>query len=132
MARPASCTVYYDGASPLCRREIAFYRRRAGDTSICWVDVADNEDTDLGPHLDVSQAIFRFHVRMDDGRLRSGAAGFAALWSTLPGFQWAGLIAGAPPFVWVLELGYRVFLRIRPWLQGRISDKSAPAKSVHH
>jgi len=87
MARPASCTVYYDGASPLCRREIAFYRRRAGDTSICWVDVAVKEDTDLGPHLEVAQAISRFHVRVDDGRLRSGAAGFTALWSTLPGFQ---------------------------------------------
>ena len=93
-------------------------------------DVADNEDTDLGPDLDVAQAISRFHVRMDDGRLRSGAAGFAVLWSTLPSFRWAGLIAGVPPIVWVLELGYRVFLRIRPWLQRRISHKSAPTKST--
>lgn len=128
MAGQSSCTVYYDGSCPLCRREIAFYRQRKGAEAICWVDVADTKNTNLGPDLDVAQAISRFYVRTEEGRLRSGAAGFAALWSTLPGFRWVGRIAGAPPIVWALELGYRVFLRIRPWLQRRISGKCPPAK----
>lgn len=33
-------TVYYDGACPLCRREIEFYRRRRGADAIEWVDAA--------------------------------------------------------------------------------------------
>jgi predicted DCC family thiol-disulfide oxidoreductase YuxK len=122
MTGGSSCTVYHDGACPLCRREIAFYRRRAGANAIRWVDVADADNADLGLGLDAAQAISRFHVRLGDGQLRSGAAGFAALWSALPGFRWAGRIAGAPPILWALELGYRAFLRIRPWLQRRVSD----------
>ncbi|MGZ0189339.1 MAG: thiol-disulfide oxidoreductase DCC family protein, partial [Alphaproteobacteria bacterium] len=114
MTGASSCTVYHDGACPLCRREIAFYRQRAGANAIRWVDVADADNADLGPGLDSAQAISRFHVRLGNGQLRSGAAGFAALWSALPGFRWAGRIAGAPP--------------IRPWLQRRVSDGSTIAR----
>lgn len=131
MARPSSCMAYYDGAFPLCGREIAFYRSRTGAASICWVDVAKDKDIEFGLHLGFAQAISRFHARMGNAQLRSGPDGFAALWSTLPGFRWGGLFAGRPPIVWVLELGYQVFLRIRPWLQRGIADKSALAKSIH-
>jgi hypothetical protein len=37
---PGKLTVYYDGACPLCRREIDFYRRRGRAAPIEWVDAA--------------------------------------------------------------------------------------------
>ena len=33
--------VFYDGACPLCIREIAFYKRRKGADGVTWVDVSD-------------------------------------------------------------------------------------------
>ncbi|MEC8852758.1 MAG: DCC1-like thiol-disulfide oxidoreductase family protein, partial [Pseudomonadota bacterium] len=43
MATPkptAPLTIFYDGGCPLCAREIAFYRRRAGAGRLDWIDVA--------------------------------------------------------------------------------------------
>ena len=82
-------TVYYDGACPLCRAEIGHYRRCRGAERIAFVDVAP-DGAPLGPDLDRAAARARFHVRDADGRLRSGAAGFARLWSALPGWRWLG------------------------------------------
>lgn len=121
MPEPTSCTVYYDGDCPICQREIAFYRRRAGAEHVSWVDIESADGADLGPDLDKAQAKARLHVRLADGRLVSGARGFAALWLALPAFRWAGRIAASPPVAWPLERLYRAFLRVRPWLQRRFA-----------
>ena len=35
------------------------------------------------------QALARFHVRLSDGRIASGAQGFVEIWKTLPRWRWA-------------------------------------------
>ncbi len=65
-------TVYFDGSCPLCRREIAVYRRLPQAASIRWVDVSAGAE--LGSQLSCAQAMARFHVRDSQGRLYSGAA----------------------------------------------------------
>jgi hypothetical protein len=65
----------------------------------------------------------RFHVRDVNGRLYSGAAGFAVLWSTLPQWRSLGRLAALPPIGWVLERAYTEFLKIRPWLQRRAASR---------
>ena len=37
---PPALTIYYDGSCPLCRREIAFYRRLRATMRLDWVDVS--------------------------------------------------------------------------------------------
>jgi len=108
-----SRTVYFDGACPLCRREIAHYRERAGAESIRWVDVAAVEAGALGEGLDRDAALARLHVRGADGRLVSGAAAFAAIWRRLPAYAWLGRLASPRPVQWLLEGGYRGFLTVR-------------------
>ncbi|NBC20591.1 MAG: DUF393 domain-containing protein [Alphaproteobacteria bacterium] len=122
-------TVYFDGACPLCRREIALYQNRRGADEIAWVDVLQATEDDLGG-LTRDQALKRFHVRQKDGRLRSGAAAFAALWKALPAFRPAGYILAAPPFVWLAEGLYRLYLPVRPGVQ-RLMGAPAECRPCH-
>lgn len=105
--------MYYDGACPVCRREIAHYQGRAGAEAILWVDASSCAPEALGPGLTREAALARMHVRGADGSLVSGAAAFAALWRSLPGFRWLGRIVGAWPVAPLAEGGYRAFLLIR-------------------
>ncbi|MDQ2090989.1 thiol-disulfide oxidoreductase DCC family protein [Marimonas arenosa] len=106
-------TVYYDGACPLCRAEISFYTSRDAAGRLELVDVSQ-PNAALPEDLERDAALARFHVMTPAGRLRSGAAGFAALWAEVPGWGWAAKVAGRPGMSAVLELGYRLFLRMRP------------------
>ena len=115
MTRPATCTVYFDGACPVCRREIAHYRRQSGSESIAWVDASSCDEAELGPGLDRSVVLSRFHVRNGDGTLTSGAAAFVAIWRRLPAFSWLAALASSRPVLALLEAGYSIFLRVRPW-----------------
>lgn len=106
-------TVYYDGGCPMCRREIGFYQRQLGAERLRWVNLMDGDPAGLGADLDQAEALARFHVRRADGRLASGALAFALLWQQLPRLRWAGRIAALPGVVHVLEVGYRMVLRLR-------------------
>ena len=108
-------TLYHDGSCPLCRREIAHYRRQEGAAGLAFVDVSDRAAV-VGPDLDRTTAMARFHVRMPDGTLRSGAAGFLAVWQRLPRWRWLAGLALLPGVTPILEAGYRLSLPLRPHL----------------
>ena len=112
-------TVLYDGACPLCRREIGVYRGLRplrSDSPVCFSDVSDAA-LPLPPGTTREQLLARFHVRGRDGELLSGARAFLALWAALPGWRWLALLGRLPGAAWVMERGYRLFLRWRPTLQ---------------
>jgi len=107
-------TVYYDGACPVCSREIAMYRRQPGAEQCVWVDASSCPESALGSGLSRDSALARFHVRRADGVLVDGMRGFTVLWRSLPRFAWAGRIASIGPLPFLLDAAYRVFLRARP------------------
>jgi predicted DCC family thiol-disulfide oxidoreductase YuxK len=106
-------TVYYDGACPVCSREIGFYRARRGADAVAWVDAAACPEPALGPGLDRRRALGRFHVRRADGTLVDGAAAFLELWRRFPAFAWAGRLLDGPAVRATLERAYALFLRLR-------------------
>jgi predicted DCC family thiol-disulfide oxidoreductase YuxK len=111
-------TVYYDGACPVCSREIEMYRQQPGAASLAWVDVAQCEAPALGAGLTRAAAMARLHLRRADGSLVSGALAFTTLWQVLPRWAWAGRLLGRGPGLWLLEAGYRLFLVLRrTWRQ---------------
>lgn len=106
-------TVYFDGGCPICSREISFYRRQPGADKISWVDLTTCPDSALPQGISRQTAMARFHVATAAG-ITSGAAGFLVLWRALPRFRWIGRLLSLPPLPWILERGYRIFLRVRP------------------
>ncbi len=105
--------VWYDGACPLCIREIRFMRRLDRDRRIAFVDISR---ADAICPLDRQLMLGRFHAE-ENGRILSGAAAFAAMWRALPLLRPLGRIARNRVVLKILETGYRLFLRIRPQLQ---------------
>ena len=118
-------TVLYDGACPLCRREIGLYRGLRPNTPVCFADVSDAA-LPLPPGTTRAQLLARFHVRGRDGQLLSGAQAFLALWAALPGWRWLALAGRVPGAAWVMERTYRLFLRWRPTLQRWVSRLDPP------
>lgn len=129
-------TVMYDGACPLCRREIGIYRGLKPvqtDAPVCFADVSD-ASVPLPPGTTREQLLARFHVRGRDGALLSGAQAFLALWAELPGWRWLALAGRAPGATWLMERAYRLFLCCRPTLQ-RVAvrlERSGPARPHSH
>ena len=129
IAKPhPALTVLYDGACPLCRREIAVYQGLQPIDSGQTVAFSDVSRTDcpLPPGGERSDYLARFHVQRSDGQVLSGAAAFVALWATLPGWRYLAMVARLPGATPALELVYRVFLRIRPQMQGMAKAFEAP------
>jgi predicted DCC family thiol-disulfide oxidoreductase YuxK len=108
-------TVYFDGSCPLCRAEIGYYQRNDQYSALCFVDIS--EPGGIPPEgITQERAMKRFHVRASDGRVLSGAAAFVEVWTRLPRWRWAARLAGLPGVTPLLEVGYRLFLPIRPYL----------------
>lgn len=105
--------VWYDGACPLCMREIALMRRLDRTAHIQFIDVAS---PGAACPLDRTQLLARFHAE-EDGRMLSGAAAFAAMWRAIPLLRPLGLVARLPLVLGLIERAYLGFLLIRPRLQ---------------
>ena len=117
-------TIYFDGSCALCSIEIDHYASRVGGNKLDFVDVSRN-DARLGADLTSDTAMRRFHVRRSDGSLVSGARAFVEVWDTLPGWQWAARVARIRGVLPVLEVGYRAFLPIRPFISKAVGRLSA-------
>ncbi len=118
-----SLVVLYDGACPLCRREIGIYRDLTPDRPIEFCDVS-NRATALPPDSTHEQLLARFHVQHPDGRLESGAYAFIALWERLPYWRWLARLGRLPGVAALMEVAYRGFLRIRPTIQRWVAKRA--------
>lgn len=133
MSKPTQTqpTVYFDGACPVCSREVAMYRRQPGADAMGWVDVAHCDAAELGAGLTRDAAMARLHLRRADGSLVSGAQAFTTLWRALPRWSWLGRLLGTRATLWLLEAGYRAFLLLRKaWRPAPPTPPTQPAETA--
>lgn len=116
---PQRLVVWHDGACPPCRREIALMRRLDRRGAIDFIDVVELADESCPVSRD--DLLARFHA-LEEGRLLSGAAAFAAMWRAIPLLRPLGLIARWQPALRALEWLYVRFLKLRPHLQTLLRD----------
>ncbi|MEM9810997.1 MAG: DUF393 domain-containing protein [Pseudomonadota bacterium] len=116
----ANITVFYDGACPLCRREIALMRRLDRRGKLQFENLAD-PDAAISCPIDRRELLARFHARLPDGEMVSGARAFTESYAQVPGLGWVAILGRFGPTRVLLEGLYRGFLRVRPAIQRLVS-----------
>ncbi|MBS3185939.1 DUF393 domain-containing protein [Pseudomonas vlassakiae] len=108
-------TLYFDGACPLCSREVAFLRRRSTAAKLILIDI-DGDGFDPRPlGLTIEQLRSCLHARFANDQWVTGLD--ATLWS----WRAAGVGIWAAPLAWrplrpFLSVFYRLFCLLRPGL----------------
>jgi predicted DCC family thiol-disulfide oxidoreductase YuxK len=80
--------VFYDGNCPLCRREIAHYRRVDSANRLHWIDAANDPGSLTRHGLSLEQAMAELHVLDGAGRWQRGVDAFLVIWQHLPAYRW--------------------------------------------
>jgi len=114
--------IFYDGACPLCSREIEHYRRQDHAGRLIPVDIS-TADFDPEP-IDIPLSAFMYELHAIDqaGQIYRGVAAFRAIWQAFPdsiGYRTLATLVSLPVINPLARLGYRVFARLRPHLPGR-------------
>lgn len=99
----------------MCRTEIGYYHHKDQDCALTFIDISESGSR---PPNGISQerAMNRLHFRANDGHVLSGAAAFVEVWTWLPGLRCAARAAALPGALLAMELGYRIFLPVRPFI----------------
>ena len=114
--------VFFDGACPLCSREIDHYRRQDRRQRLEAIDISV-------PGFDpqrygISQEAFMAELHAIDqaGTVYRGVAAFRAIWQAFPektAYRLMARLVGMPLVEPVAAGAYRMFARLRPHLPGR-------------
>jgi predicted DCC family thiol-disulfide oxidoreductase YuxK len=120
--RPAfEVEVFFDGACPLCRREIGMLRRldRHGRLRLTDISAPEFDAAPLGRTHD--ELMREIKARLPDGTWITGVEVFRRLYGAV-GFRWLIPVTRLPLVRQMLDIGYRVFARNRLRLTGRCTD----------
>lgn len=118
-----STRILYNDRCPICRAEIAHYRKRA-EAASAPLSFEDLNTADLGDWaLTADQAKRRLHAALPDGRIVSGIPAFAAIWTALPGMGWLARLVLIPGVRGIADVAYNRIAA--PWLYRRQMRREA-------
>ncbi len=110
--------VFYDGACPLCMREINMLRRWDRRRRIRFTDIAAPEFTAESVGQKYDDLMARIHGRLPNGEWIEGVEVFRRLYAAV-GFGPLVWLTRLPGASHLLNLGYRIFARNRLKWTGR-------------
>lgn len=123
MNQPRS-EIFYDGLCIVCSSEINHYRQQRGSDNFDFVDITATGFSPEAHGLDPRKVHRVMHVRDSNGKLHEGVDAFRTIWSKLPRYQLLARLSKKPLIRSGLEIGYRLFVHVRPYLPRRKSDCS--------
>lgn len=115
--------VFYDGACPLCVREIRMVRGMDGSERIEFTDISrrDFDPSALGTTYEVLMA--KIHAKLPDGTWIVGVDVFRHIYDRV-GFGWLVRLSRLPLIRNIVEWGYEVFAKNRLSWTGRCEGDS--------
>ena len=123
--------VFYDGACPLCMREIRMLRGRDRRQRIRFVDIAANGFDAASVGLTWETLMDRIHGRLPDGTLVEGVEVFRRLYAAV-GFAPLVALTRLPGIRQLLDVAYHAFARNRLRLTGRCVDGACELHTRPH
>jgi predicted DCC family thiol-disulfide oxidoreductase YuxK len=129
--RSARLTVFYDGACPLCLREVNFIKKRDRASSINFRDIAspDFRAEDYG--FTYAALMERMYAVLPNGRVISGVEVFRQLYTRI-GFSFAVSLSRAPLVRQLLDLFYELWAKHRLRLTGRCDESGCALPLSKH
>jgi predicted DCC family thiol-disulfide oxidoreductase YuxK len=109
--QPPVLSVWYDGDCPVCRQEVALYRRIDCEDLITWIDIVSLGDHQLPPGKTREDLLGKFHARAGNGPWQIGVDAFAAIWQRLPLLNWFAFLFRLPIIRQIVQVAYLGFLR---------------------
>ena len=109
-------TIYFDGLCKACSAEINHYRGQQGAESFDFLDITHPDFNPQSHGLDPVKVHKVMHVRDQQGVLHEGVDAFRTIWKALPRYRFLVRLSDIGIVRGVMELGYRLFIRIRPYL----------------
>ncbi len=118
--------VFYDGACPLCTREIELIRRMDRAERIRFTDIASVSFDAASIGVPWPALMDRIHGRLPDGTILQGVEVFRRLYAAV-GFRKLAAATRLPGVSQLLDFSYAVFAKNRLKFTGRCSDAACPA-----
>ncbi len=105
MSKP---TIFYNGACPICRREIDHYRTldQHDQAALAWCDISQDPERLRSAGLTEAEAKRRLHVQGADGAITAGLPAFLAIWTALQRYRGLARMARLPGIRHGLALAY--------------------------
>ncbi len=118
--KPSCSRIFVDGECLVCSLEVRHYENIAKGT-LEIIDISSPNFDAQSFQLDEKNTHRYFHVQKPDGTFAVGVDAFIYLWDVLPQYRFLARIAKNKFVRSVLELGYRIFVIVRPYLPKRPS-----------
>jgi len=114
--------VFYDGACPLCLREMRMLQRRDGQGRIRFTDIAAPGFEPAAVGISWEALMSQLHGRLPDGSIIKGVEVFRRLYAAV-GFSRLVAVTRLPGLSQVMTVAYTLFAKNRLRLTGRCSDQ---------
>ena len=114
--------VFYDGACPLCQREVKRYQALISKQKedIDWVDISKNQDELKAECINYDDAMRLIHIKDGSGVHQVGLEGMLTLWDKIPYYRVvSGLIRKLPLSHSALAKLYEFLAKHRMTFSGR-------------
>lgn len=111
--------IFYDGLCYVCNLEIEHYKKQKGQEAIAFVDISHPQFSATAWNLDALEIQIKMHGRLANGETTVGIQTFIEIWKRLPKYSRYVNIAQSTLGKKGLEIFYRVFVKIRPYLPRR-------------
>ncbi len=113
--------VFFDGACPLCAREMTMLRSRDKKQRIRFLDIAEVGFDAASVGMPLDTLMDQIHGRLPDGTLVTGVEVFRHVYTAI-GFRPLVSLTRLPGVRQLLDLAYRVFAKNRLRLTGRCAN----------
>lgn len=95
-----------------------------GSDQILFIDITSHEFNPTNENLDPVKLHKELHSKDKNGQIHVGVDTFILIWSQIEKLKWLVPLAQKKPIKKTLQLGYRLFIELRPYLPRKNCESS--------